>query len=191
VNSDRRPPPPRRGPPRRGPAPSGRRPPPRQGQRQGPPPGRGRPPGRRPSGPRPAPKKRKQEAGFDLDDVAPDDNAAFANRPRAASFEIRKGKRRSEDEPEDDDNIPIQAIALPQSITSEEEGNELKDRLGVESLPDLDRRHNSVQVTQSRGASGPDRRRIGLKVFLVLLILAGIGAAVAWQMGMLEGVLPK
>lgn len=190
MNSDRRPPPPRRGPPRRGPAPSGRRPPPRQGQRPGPPPGRGRPPGRRPpTGPRPAPRPQPQDAGFDLDDVAPGDGAAFASRPRAKSFEIRKGKRRSDEEEQED--VPIGAVALPQSITSEEEGNELKSRLGVESLPDLDRRHGSVKVTQSRGASGPDRRRIGLKIFLVLLVLAAIGLGVAWQMGMLEGVIPK
>lgn len=82
-------------------------------------------------------------------------------------------------------------MALPQSITSEEEGHELKSRLGVDSLPDLDRRHGSVEVTQSRGASGPDRRRTGLKVFLVLLVLTGIGLGVAWQMGLLEGVIPK
>ena len=87
--------------------------------------------------------------------------------------------------------MPIGAVALPQSITSEEEGQELKSRLGVEVLPDLDRRHGSVRVTQSRGAAGPDRRRIGLKVLVVLLILTAIGAGVAWQMGLLEGLIPK
>ncbi|MBL4846385.1 MAG: hypothetical protein JKY65_12730 [Planctomycetes bacterium] len=65
------------------------------------------------------------------------------------------------------------------------------DRLGVDHLPDLDRRHGSVRVTQSQGADGPDRRRTGLKVFLFLLLLAGVGAGVAWKMGYLAGVIPQ
>lgn len=116
------------------------------------------------------------------------DNAAFASRPRAANFEIRKGKRRGEDDV--DGEVPIGAVSLPQSITSEEEGQELKNRFGVESLPELDRRHGSVRVTQSRGAGGPDRRRTGLKVLAVLLVLAAAGLAVAWKMGLLAAYLP-
>lgn len=110
-------------------------------------------------------------------------NEAFAQRPRAASFEIRKGKRRNDDD--EDDDVPIGAVALPQSITSSEEGEELKDKFGVESLPELDKRHQSVRVTQSRGALGPDRKRLGVKIALVILVLAAIGGAVAWKMGLI------
>ena len=119
------------------------------------------------------------------------DAAAFAARPRNSSFEIRKGKRNSADESGIDDSIPISAIALPQSMTSEEEGAELRSRLGVEHIPDLDRRHGSVRVTQSRGAEGPDRKRTGLKVFLLLLVVVGVGVGVAWKMGYLVGLIPQ
>ena len=105
------------------------------------------------------------------------------------SFEIVKGKR--QERPEDEDETPIAAVTLPQSITQEEENSELRSRFGVESLPSIDKKHASLQLAQSAGATGPDRARTGLKILFVLLVLAAIGVGAAYSMGMLDPYLNK
>lgn len=86
--------------------------------------------------------------------------------------------------------MPLGPVVLPQSITQEAEDERLKKRFGVEYLPEVDKRHNLVGLTQSEGASGPDRARRGAKVFLLLLLLGLAGAGyVAYSQGMLDKLL--
>ena len=159
----------RRGPPRRRPPP-GRRPPPSGPQARRP--GTGRP-ARRPSNqaPPPAPPPQKPKA-----------------------FEIRKGERSGESEEDlKDVVVPLAGVALPQSITQEEENDRLKERFGVESLPDRVQTHTKVQLHQSAGAGGPDRARksMVLIALLILLIGGGVLAYFAYQKGGLDQLLGK
>ena len=106
-------------------------------------------------------------------------------------FEIRKGRSDSDEgELEDNDDRPIGALALPQSITQEAEDERLRKRFGVEQLPNLDKVHSLVGLTTSEGADGPDRARRGLKIFLLLVIqaLAG-GGYFAWSEGLLDSII--
>lgn len=106
------------------------------------------------------------------------------------SFEIVKGTRQ-EKVHENEDETPIAAVTLPQSITQEEEHSELRSRFGVDSLPSIDKKHASLQLAQSAGATGPDRARRGLKLLLLLMVLVAIGLGVAYSKGMLDPYLNK
>ncbi|HBP23007.1 MAG TPA: hypothetical protein DEA08_35190 [Planctomycetes bacterium] len=121
------------------------------------------------------------------DEVAIGAAASRGNR----SFEIVKGKREEKPHEEHEDETPIAAVTLPQSITQEEENSELRSRFGVDSLPSIDKKHASLQLAQSAGATGPDRARRGLKIFLMLVVMAAIGVGVAYSMGVLDPYLNK
>jgi len=164
----RRPPPQgRRGPPRPGGAPPGRRPPP---GRRAPPtaPRKGPPPGARRRGP-----SGRQEA-------QPDPNDPTIGRGDK-QFVIKKGRRRSDDEPEDD--APLGAVILPKSMTQEAEGENFKKRFGVEQAVDLTQRHGKVQLTDSMGALGPDIKKKGLAALLFLLLVAVVAYAIHVKIG--------
>ena len=131
-------------------------------------------------------------APAELPQAPPDNEAALAATAGRGnrSFEIVKGSRQ-EKPPEHEDETPIAAVTLPQSITQEEENSELRSRFGVDSLPSIDKKHASLQLAQSAGATGPDRARKGLKVLLILVGLAALVAGAAYSMGMLDSVLGK
>ena len=129
------------GPGRRGPPPRGRRPP--TGR---PPSGRGGGPPRGGGGRKPPPRKRPPR---DLNDPR-------ATRGRK-TFEIVKGKR-PDDEEYVDVNEPLGPVMLPQSMTGEAEEESLKRRFGVEQLPEVDKKHSLLRLTDSGPSSLCSRR---------------------------------
>ena len=102
--------------------------------------------------------------------------------PRAPDkpFEIRRGRRSSDDEESPEGEEAIGQVVLPRSITQEAEEDSLKRRFGSESLPDITGKAPILQVAQSVGEAGPDRARRGMKVGLVLFLLLLAGAAAWW-----------
>ncbi|MGE0707611.1 MAG: hypothetical protein AB7N76_08085 [Planctomycetota bacterium] len=111
-------------------------------------------------------------------------DAMLASRG-ARSFEIRS--RSADSGADEPDEMPITNVVLPQSITQEEEEEDLKRAFGVDSLPSIDRQHGRVKLAQSQGATGPDRRRAGLKLLLVLALIAlAAGAFYAWKQGLIK-----
>jgi hypothetical protein len=80
---------------------------------------------------------------------------------------------------------------LPQSITQEAEADQLMRRFGVDALPEgfSATVHGKVQLAQSGGSTGPDRARMGLKVFGLLLLIGGAAGAYYFYV-VLGGQLP-
>ena len=169
------------GPPRP-PAPpgSGRAPPPRAPEPQHPATQAPRPASR---GPAPASQPHKQQGPAGKQQHPKDD-------PRAAppAFEIRRG--RAKEPGEDDGPEPLGPVVLPRSITQEAEEERLKERFGVDHLPEVQEVNSLVRMTESQGTLGPDRarRRMMLVLLVVLLLVAG-AAFVLHKQGMLKGVL--
>jgi hypothetical protein len=88
-------------------------------------------------------------------------------------FEIRKGKSGStEAKPEEDE--PIMNVALPRSITQEQEQADLKARLGREELIDIDKKNSLVKVKDSVAEPVAARgRSSGIWLLVVVVVLAG------------------
>ncbi|MBX3466168.1 MAG: hypothetical protein KF878_04620 [Planctomycetes bacterium] len=109
-------------------------------------------------------------------------------RPKA--FEIRRGKANPEADAEEREG-PLGAVLLPRSITQEAEEERLKERFGVDHLPETQAVNSLVRMTESQGTLGPDRSRRRL-LLLVLVLLAGAAGALyfAHERGLLQGLLP-
>src|SRR5579871_516811 len=106
----------------------------------------------------------------------PAERGAPPGSPQRAGkhFEIRKGKSGSI-EPKPDEDEPIMNVALPRSITQEQEQADLKARLGRDELIDIDKRSSLVKVKDSVGAEaiGARRRSSGIWLLVVVVLLAG------------------
>ncbi|MCO5171074.1 MAG: hypothetical protein M9894_32520 [Planctomycetes bacterium] len=110
--------------------------------------------------------------------------------PRPKAFEIRRGKA-NPDEAEERE-APLGAVLLPRSITQEAEEERLKERFGVDHLPEVQAVNSLVRMTESQGTLGPDRARRRLIIVVLLLLAAAAGgAAFAHQRGLLQGLLPQ
>ncbi len=91
------------------------------------------------------------------------------------TFEIRKGRSGKDETDLEEEAAPLGPIALPQSITAAEGQEHLRKQFGVEQLPDMDKRHGNVMVTQSEGVGGPIRSPKTMLVLALLLLLIGGG----------------
>lgn len=169
------PPPPDRRPTGPGPRPGAPKGPPPKGARPGPPPtgAAGRPPppkgGPPPKGP--PPKGPAPKGGARKGPPAP--------APAPKAFEIRKGERASDEAiTEDEDDRPLGQVFLPRSITQEAEDASLKERFGVEHLPEVQQLNTLVKMTDSAGTGGPERSRGKALAIVLILLLVGAGVAV-------------
>ncbi len=86
---------------------------------------------------------------------------------------------------------PMGPVALPQSITQQDEESSLKKRFGVDELPEISHTHDMVRMQESGGITGPDRSNKGMFIAALLLLLVGGGALLyyAYSQGMLDTVL--
>ncbi len=111
--------------------------------------------------------------------------APGSQRPPGKFVEVRKGRSGTHDVKEEED-APITNVALPRSITQEQEQADLKARLGREELIDIDKRNALVKVKES-SADGPaaKRRSSGLWLLVVVALLA-VGAIIADKMHLLD-----
>ena len=93
-------------------------------------------------------------------------------------FEVRKGRSADgspDQEEEDDGGDAPSEIALPRSITQEQEQADLKRRLNRDEILDIDKRHQAVKmVGVSSGPSLMKRRSSGIWV-LILVVVAVVG----------------
>ncbi len=141
-----------------------------------------RPPGRPPgggSGPRP---QREPEH--------PAERGQAPGSPQKAGkyFEIRKGSAKKDEKERTDEEAPIMNVALPRSITQEQEQADLKQRLGREELVDIDKRNALVRVKDSVSEPALVRRRSnGLWLLLVVVVIAVL-ALIADRMHLLEHI---
>ena len=99
------------------------------------------------------------------------------------AFEIRPNPNQSVSKTsEDDDDEEIGPIALPTSITTEEEQQNLMRRFNVEELPAGFHKetHGRVQVTRSGGAQEHERSTATnvAMVAAVVILVVGIGGLV-------------
>ena len=93
--------------------------------------------------------------------------------PAAKPFEIRRGRAESPEEVvEVHPDELLGPVLLPQSITGGEAEERLKDRFGVDELPEMEQHHARVRVTVSAGTEGPQRMG-GIKLLLILLTICG------------------
>jgi len=117
----------------------------------------------------------------------PAERGQVPGQPQRAGryFEIRKGKARDEKGDAVDEEPPITNVALPRSITQEQEQADLKQRLGRDELVDIDKRSALVKVkdTVSEPASGR-RRSNGIWLLLVVVAIA-LAALVADRLHLL------
>jgi hypothetical protein len=87
-------------------------------------------------------------------------------------FEIRKGAAPGAHEAEDDENAPPPIVALPRSITQEQEEADLKKRLNREELIEINKRNALVKVVGGVSEPSPLKRRsLAMWVVAVLLVL--------------------
>jgi hypothetical protein len=106
------------------------------------------------------------------------------------TFEIRKGRFDGDGDFEET-AAPLGPVALPQSITGAEAEEHLKRTFGVDALPEVERRHHRVMVTQSAGVGGPVRSAKSMILSAILLLLGG-GAVLLYfakQNGTLDSLL--
>lgn len=138
----------------------------------------------RPASQRPAPASHGHKKPPGKQPLLPKDDPKAG--PKA--FEIRRG-RANPDAVTDEDG-PMGPVVLPRSITQEAEEERLKERFGVDHLPEVQEVNSLVRMTESQGTLGPDRARRRLMIVVLLVLLVG-GAAgyYAYKQGMLKGVL--
>jgi hypothetical protein len=140
-----------------------------------------RPPGRPPAGGGGAPRPQREPEH-------PAERGQVPGNPQQKAgryFEIRKGKS-AKDEKEREDEAPIMNVALPRSITQEQEQADLKQRLGREELIDIDKRNALVRVKDSVTEPALVRRRSnGLWLLLAVVVIAVV-ALVADRLHLLQ-----
>jgi hypothetical protein len=91
-------------------------------------------------------------------------------------FEIRKGAAPGDKEDADEDTDAPAMVALPRSITQENEEADLKKRLNRDELIEINKRNALVKVVG--GVSGPSPlRRRSLALWVVVLLFALLLAA--------------
>lgn len=104
-------------------------------------------------------------------------------------FEIRKGTSGPHDKlPQEEEEAPIMNVALPRSITQEQEQADLKARLGREELVDIDKRAPIVKVKESSAEPTSARRRSNGMWLLLLVVLAAVAAIVADKLHLLDSL---
>ena len=148
------------------------------------PPGRAQPPAPPGKGPpskgAPAPPGRgaAPARGNPAAPIAPLPPVKDSNVARAGKFfEVRKGSGRSGGGDEDEDE-GIEQIALPRSITQEQEEADLKRRLNREELVEIDKKHSAVTTFGVASEPNPLRRR-GTGMWLLVLMILVLGALFA------------
>lgn len=108
---------------------------------------------------------------------------------RASKYvEIRKGKSGSHDsiKQQEDEDAPLTNVALPRSITQEQEQADLKARLGREELIDIDKRNALVKVKETAASpDGPRKRSNGMWLLVVVALIA-VAAIIADKMHLLD-----
>ncbi|MEZ0230008.1 MAG: hypothetical protein ACAI25_15395, partial [Planctomycetota bacterium] len=87
---------------------------------------------------------------------------------------------------QDEDDAPIMNVALPRSITQEQEQEDLKARLGRDELIDIDKRNALVKVKETAAGPTPGRRRSSGLWLLVLVALIAVAAIIADKMHLLD-----
>lgn len=170
------PPPDRRptGPPARPGAPKG---PPKAGRPPAPTGGAGRPPP--PKGPPPKGAAPKGPPPKGAPKGPPPKKAPPPQAPAPRAFEIRKGERAGDEAVvEEEEDRPLGQVFLPRSITQEAEDASLKERFGVEHLPDVQQLNTLVKMTDSAGTGGPEHTRGKAMAIVVVLVLVLAGVAV-------------
>lgn len=95
-------------------------------------------------------------------------------------FEVRKGRAKGDDD-EEEAGADSFEVALPRSISKEQEEEDLKRRFDRDHLPDIDERHHAVKVvevpqTMARRAGGK-----WLLLVLAVLLIAGVGTTFKTQ----------
>lgn len=107
---------------------------------------------------------------------------------RASKFvEVRKGRSGTHEvKEENNEEAPITNVALPRSITSEQEQADLKQRLGREELPDIDKRNALVKVKDTASEPTSSRRRSNGLWLLVLVALVAVAAVIADKLHLLD-----
>ncbi len=145
------------------PAPS---PPPRRDGPPGPkPPPRGQPA-------RPGQKRDEDQHPAERGDLLPQSGSGLQRAGK--HFEIRKGKSGNPGEEDEEEAAPA-IVALPRSITQEQEEADLKRRLNREELLDINKRHSSVRMIGAANAPTPLRKRSsGIWFLVVVLVLAAL-----------------
>jgi hypothetical protein len=109
-------------------------------------------------------------------------------RPPGRFVEVRKGKSGTHDVPKDDDEAPIMNVALPRSITQEQEQADLKQRLGREELIDIDKRNSLVKVKDSAAEPSFARKGSNGLWLLLLVVIIATGAIVADKMHLFDSL---
>lgn len=104
--------------------------------------------------------------------------------PRGKHFEIRKGRAPgqggdpNETQDEEEDGPPPAVVALPRSITQEQEEADLKRRLNREELIEINKRHAAVKLVGAANEPEPLRRKSsGVWLLIGLVVLAGLAFA--------------
>ena len=145
-----------------------------------------RPPGRPPAGGGSGQRPPQREPEH------PAERGQVPGNPQKAGkyFEIRKGKAKDEKE-RGDDEAPIMNVALPRSITQEQEQADLKQRLGREELVDIDKRNALVRVKDSVTEPALVRRRSNGLWLLLLVVVIAVVALIADRMHLLDHLLHK
>lgn len=100
--------------------------------------------------------------------------------PPPKPFEIRRGRRSSDDAEEVDEEAPLGQVVLPRSITQEAEEDSLKRRFNTDFVPDVTGKAPILQVAQSAGEGGPVRMGRQRRLALLFLLIVAAAAAAAW-----------
>ncbi len=135
-----------------------------------------RPPGKGPGKP-PQPSQPREPEHPAEKGPPPGKPQAAHQRPPGKYIEVRKGKSGTQDAMKEEEDAPITNVALPRSITQEQEQADLKQRLGRDELIDIDKRSSLVKVKDSVGEPTSSRRRSS-GLWLLIVVVAIAAAAV-------------